>query len=133
MVCWDGSRKKIGTLIGLLREHDVELEGELLLHGLNMYELSVDQVYAAVSVLLLRENSVLRQLITKEPVISLESSLLARISHVLELANWQRGGGKGSRPKPIRLGAPPKSRVGGTDRSPEEVLAYLLRFAPPED
>lgn len=29
--------------------------------------------------------------------------LLARIAHILASANWQRGGGKGPRPKPIKI------------------------------
>jgi len=34
--------------------------------------------------------------------------LLARIATTLEWANWQRGGGKGDKPKPI---TPPKSKT----------------------
>lgn len=33
---------------------------------------------------------------------SVDSYLLARIAHVLAGANWQRGGGKGPKPKPVK-------------------------------
>lgn len=64
----------------------------------------------------------------------LQEHLLANIADVLRGANWQRGGGKGSKPKPMpRPGVGPAKRTehhGHTDRSPEEVAAYLARFAP---
>jgi hypothetical protein len=60
--------------------------------------------------------------------------LLAATLDTLRGANWQRGGGKGSKPKPIpRPGIGPARRTethGHVDRSPEEVAAYLARFSP---
>lgn len=59
--------------------------------------------------------------------------LLAASVDVLQGANWQRGGGKGTKPKPL-----PRPGVSGiktehhghTDRTPEEVAAYLAQFSP---
>lgn len=53
----------------------------------------------------------------------------------LSVANWQRSkdGSKGrNRPKPISpLAQRNTQRYGKTDRSPDEVKAYLARFGPP--
>jgi hypothetical protein len=49
----------------------------------------------------------------------------------LSLANWQRGGGKGRRPKPVSpLARAKQVTYGKTDRSPEEVKAMLARYGP---
>jgi hypothetical protein len=63
---------------------------------------------------------------------TLESHLLAVVADALRGANWQRSGGKGSKPKPIpRPGVGVRvEHHGQTDRSPAEVAAYLARFAP---
>lgn len=64
---------------------------------------------------------------------SVSDYLLAHVVDVLNMANWQRGGGKGSRPKPLqRPGTEKAIRQGKTDRAPQEVAAYLARFAPPK-
>jgi hypothetical protein len=53
---------------------------------------------------------------------------------VLRQGNWQRGNGKGAKPKPLpRPGVKKASaplRHGRTDRDPAEVIAYLDRFRP---
>lgn len=50
---------------------------------------------------------------------SLTDHLLATAVDALHSANWQRGGGKGSRPKPIeRPGAEPTSETLGSDPIP---------------
>jgi hypothetical protein len=64
---------------------------------------------------------------------SLSDHLLAHIADANRGANWQRGGGKGSKPKPIpRPGTDHRRTVrhGHTDRSPAEVAAYLAQFSP---
>jgi hypothetical protein len=65
----------------------------------------------------------------------LTEQLLAATVDALRGANWQRSGGKGAKPKPIfRPGSAPKQRTmhhGHTNRPPDEVAAYLRRFAPP--
>lgn len=59
--------------------------------------------------------------------------LLALIVDQLAIANWQRtkAGAKGrNRPKPISPLARQEKRYGKTDRSPEEVKAFLARLNP---
>lgn len=60
--------------------------------------------------------------------------LLATVAETLAWANWQRGGGKGPRPKHIRRpGAPDAAtHIGRTTRPAREVRAYLARFRPRE-
>lgn len=64
---------------------------------------------------------------------TLTDHLLAVAVDTLRGANWQRGGGKGTKPKPLkRPGATTEKRYGATDRSPAEVAAYFAQFAPPD-
>lgn len=59
--------------------------------------------------------------------------LLALVHDQLAVANWQRtkAGSKGrNKPKPISPLASRAKRYGKTDRSPEEVKAYLARLNP---
>lgn len=59
--------------------------------------------------------------------------LLAAAVDTLRGANWQRGGGKGSKPKALPrpgLQGPRTETHGHVDRPPQEVDAYLKRFAP---
>lgn len=57
----------------------------------------------------------------------LREQLLALNADLVAGGNWQRGGGKGPRPKPIkRPGAGPDEKQFGTGRSREE-LDELLR------
>lgn len=59
--------------------------------------------------------------------------LLASVLDTLRGANWQRGGGKGSKPKAIpRPGGAKEERHGYTDRDPAEVAAYFAKFKPPD-
>ncbi len=61
---------------------------------------------------------------------SLDAHLLALVIDTLRTANWQRGGGKGRRPQPIRRPGTAGRRLGRTDRDPQEVRAYLDRLRP---
>lgn len=59
--------------------------------------------------------------------------LMAASVDALRGANWQRGGGKGSRPKPVPRPGIRKARTehhGRVDRPPAEVAAYLAQFSP---
>jgi hypothetical protein len=57
--------------------------------------------------------------------------LLANVVDVLAIANWQRGGGKGSRPPRVpRPGTKDQTKYGRSSRSPAEAVAYLAQFAP---
>lgn len=81
-----------------------------------------------------RESALARKLIGEDALWGLNEQLLAMTIDVLRQANYQRGGGKGSKPKPLpRPGLAKKSdpvRHGRTDRDPDEVIAYLGRFRP---
>lgn len=64
---------------------------------------------------------------------TLDQHLLALIHDQLAIANWQRtkDGAKGrNRPKPLSPLAKSGTRYGKTDRSPEEVKAFLARLNP---
>lgn len=77
----------------------------------------------------------------------LEHHLLALIADLLAGANWQRGGGKGSKPRPIpRPGVSdeptgtrdgvPSGRIGGRTKSsltPEQKIEVLRRIGPPRN
>lgn len=63
----------------------------------------------------------------------LNEHLLALAIDVLRQGNYQRANGKGPKPKPVpRPGVQKGSetRHGRTDRSPDEVVAYLDKFRP---
>lgn len=58
--------------------------------------------------------------------------LLALVFDALAAGNWQRGGGKGRRPKRISpLAKRPTAYGAPTGRTNDEVKAYLARFGPP--
>lgn len=67
--------------------------------------------------------------------LTLVEHALLLIHDQLAIANWQRSkdGSKGrNRPKPLSpLAKKSGQRHGKTDRSPEEIKAYLARFGPP--
>jgi len=68
----------------------------------------------------------------------LEHHLLALVADLLSAANWQRGGGQGSRPKPIRRpGVKDDSvqRIGAKESplTPEQKREILQRIGPPRE
>lgn len=80
-----------------------------------------------------RESAFARKLLGDDAPWGLSEQLLALTIDVLRQGNYQRGGGKGSKPKPLpRPGVQKGSekRHGRTDRDPEQVVAYLDRFRP---
>ncbi|MFG1683492.1 hypothetical protein ACGFNP_25210 [Nonomuraea sp. NPDC049269] len=80
-----------------------------------------------------RESALARKLLGEDAPWGLNEQLLAMTIDVLRQGNWQRGGGKGAKPKPLpRPGAPrgSETRHGRTDRDPDQVIAYLDRFRP---
>jgi hypothetical protein len=57
--------------------------------------------------------------------------LLASAVDALNVGNWQRCGGKGRRPKRIaRPGTTQGQRLGRSDMTPDETVAYLAQFQP---
>mgnify|MGYP001148205467 CR=1 FL=1 len=88
----------------------------MLLAGIDLRTLgSRDLTYRRLSVLLHHSrpgSAFLRSLAGEDAEWSLTDHLLASVIDVLNAANWQRGGGKGSRPKPV-------SRPGVKDKGSE--------------
>ena len=81
-----------------------------------------------------RESALARALLGEDSPWGLNEHLLAFAIDVLRQGNYQRGGGKGAKPKPLpRPGVKKASeplRHGRTDRDPEQVVAYLDQFRP---
>lgn len=66
----------------------------------------------------------------------LNEHLLAAVLDTLRAGNWQRGGGKSARPKPIPRPGVDQQRtrhLGTTDLDPAVVANYLAQLAPPAD
>lgn len=83
-----------------------------------------------------RESALARALLGEDVAWGLNEQLLAATLDTLRAANYQRAGGKGSKPKPLpRPGVTKKTESeplhhGKTDRDPDDVIAYLDRFRP---
>lgn len=81
-----------------------------------------------------RDSALARKLLGNDAPWGLSEQLLALAVDAIRQGNWQRGGGKGGKPKPVpRPGVTQASeplRHGRTDRDPDEVIAYLDRFRP---
>ncbi|MFB4265298.1 hypothetical protein [Nonomuraea sp. GTA35] len=81
-----------------------------------------------------RESALARALLGDDSPWGLNEQLLALAIDVLRQGNYQRGGGKGQKPKPLqRPGVRKKDqplRHGRTTRTPDEVVTYLDRFRP---
>jgi hypothetical protein len=57
--------------------------------------------------------------------------LLATVVDLLAAGNWQRGGGKGRRPRRMkRPGAGGTTRHGRTEQDPHDVATFLARYQP---
>lgn len=90
--------------------------------------------FRALVVNLPTESALGRSLAGEESGWTLETQLLAALHDRLAEANWQRGnaGAKSPsrRPAPIQRPGIRSGRIGGTERSPQEVAAYLVRMQP---
>lgn len=79
-----------------------------------------------------RESATFRELNPDESVWGLPEQLLAAVVDVLRAANYQRGGSKGQKPKPIpRPGVAGYSveRIGGKSRTMAEMDAMVAGLA----
>jgi hypothetical protein len=128
----------IAGLHALLAEHGEAIEWDLShyhhrsLHDLFNGALTWRQLRSYLSHLP-RESALARKLLGDDAPWGLNEQLLAMTIDVLRQGNWQRGGGKGAKPKPLpRPGASrgSETRHGRTDRDPDQVIAYLDRFRP---
>lgn len=128
----------IGGLHALLVEHGEAIEWDLShYHQRSIADLFTGRLrwWQLRSYLthLPRESAFARKLLGDDAPWGLNEQLLALTIDVLRQGNYQRGGGKGSKPKPLpRPGVQKGSekRHGRTDRDPEQVVAYLDRFRP---
>jgi len=82
-----------------------------------------------------RESATVRKILGDHAEWTLDTHLLATAVDAIRAGNWQRGGGKGARPKPIKR---PRSKNDGvarygrpTGRPNREVVAFLDQFKPP--
>jgi hypothetical protein len=127
----------IGGLVVLLREHGAAIEADLLrFYGVHLRDLTRGRLtWRTLSVLLRglpKESATAREIGGPDLDWGLAEHLLAATFDALQVANWQRATRKSKAPKPTpRPGVRDSSeKVGKTKRSPEEVKAYLARFAP---
>lgn len=81
-----------------------------------------------------RESALARSLLGDDVAWGVSEQLQAMTVDVLRAANYQRGGGKGAKPKPLPRPGVTKAteplRHGRTDRDPAQVIAYLDQFRP---
>lgn len=102
----------IGGLYRLLAEHGEAIEADLhrfygvrlrkALYGARSERLSARELLVRIRYLP-RESALSYELNGPSRDVTVADHLLARIETRLAGANWQRGGGKGQRPKPVKL------------------------------
>lgn len=129
----------ISGLHALLEEHGEAIEWDLShyhhrsLHDLFDGTLTWRQLRSFLSHLP-RDSALARKLLGNDAPWGLQEQLQAMTIDVLRQGNWQRGGGKGGRPKPLPRPGAKKSgepiRHGRASRDPGQVVAYLDRFRP---
>jgi hypothetical protein len=119
-------------VLQLLEEHGGAIEADLLRSGLRMGMLFTGELTLRELIVLVnhpnRDSAYARAALGAEEVEwSLTNHLLAGVADRLSGGNWQRSGGKGPRPMPIRrpgVGGPRK--LGNTQgMSPQQVKAKL--------
>lgn len=103
----------IRSLAEVLRDHGGALRYDLLALGLRIEDLGTPELswldVAATIHYRPLDSALSRSIDGEESLWGLAEQLLAAIADRIEAGNWQRGGGKGSRPKPImRPGVGPK-------------------------
>lgn len=129
---------EIARLHRLLTEHGEAIEADLQqFHGIALSDLTTGRLtWRRLGVLVeeLPPGSALAARLNPSMRWSNTEHLLAALVDLAANGNWQRGGGKGRKPKPIpRPGKSTGRRIGRTNRSPREVATYLARFAPKKE
>ena len=123
----------IAGLHRLLAEHGEAIEADLArFYHRDLAELFTgDLTWRKLAVLVgnLPASSALARALARDeaPWLDPAATLLAAAVEELRMANWQRGGGKGPRPTPIRPAGTPRRtvRYGGTDLDQAHVHAFL--------
>lgn len=121
----------IGGVVAELRDHGDAIQADLLRAGWHLRELTLAELSSWIRHPA-RDSSHARALLGTDYEWTLETQLLAGVHDRLAEANWQRGNGKGPRPKPIpRPGVEQGKRHfgGSAGRSPDEMKAELARMA----
>jgi hypothetical protein len=97
------------------------IEADLLRAGFTLKDLGKRVTWRAVLAFVKRapqDSAVYREMVGEDAVWTLEAQLMALAVDVLNIANFQRGSGKGTKPKPLeRPGVRPKGREVYGDRS----------------
>lgn len=118
----------ISGLIGLIQEHREAIRYDLFLVGRSLDDLGVTfswTDFAAFVKFALPTSQLAISTVGYEPWLRSEV-LLATLIDTVRAGNWQRGGGKGPRPKPIKIpGYGPKERTFGTATDIDTVRSYL--------
>lgn len=101
----EGDRGGILGLLGLLDEHQEAIDYDCLTLGLDLNELGTEPFdwrrFRAVVTNLPRTSALARSMHGEAVAWDTTDHLLAAAVDALNAGNWQRGGGKGRRPKPI--------------------------------
>ncbi len=101
----EGHRGGILGLCGLLDEHREAIDYDLLTLGLDLNRLGTSQLdwcrFRAILTYLPPTSAFARSMHGQRATWSSTEYLLAAAVDALAAANWQRGGGKGRKPKPI--------------------------------
>lgn len=131
----EGHRGGILGLLGLLDEHWEALDYDCLTLGLDLHDVGTDRFdwrrLLAVVTNLPRTSALARSVHGEAVEWDTTEHLLAAAVDALNAANWQRGGGKGRRPKPVpRPGDKSRRRgrtLGTASLTPAELDALLAR------
>jgi hypothetical protein len=123
----------IGAALAILREHGGAIEADLLRSGLSMRMVFTGQLSIRELMILLKYpepgSAFARKVLGEDHHWNLGNQLLAAIADRIGQGNWQRGGGKGQRPRPIKrpgVTSGTTTRVGNTKGlTPAQVQSEL--------
>lgn len=114
-----------------MREHGRAVEADLLRAGWRLGDLTWTELISWIRHPV-RDSALARSLVGPDHEWRITDHLIAGVHDRLAEANWQRGGGKGPKPRPLpRPGAENKGRRfgGSKGRTPAEMKAELARMA----
>lgn len=122
----------------MLQEHGEPIEADLQrYYGIPLADLFAGRLsWRRLKVLirqLPRESATARSQIGPVAEWTVGEYLLAALLDTARHGNWQRGGGKGQRPRPVPRPTERPIQMGRTNRSSAEVKNYLARFRPQRD